>query len=159
MDVCSGALSVPAAVIREIYLLFETILQHLPRDGSSLRPMLRQDLDESLAATAGPYVFACEFYGIPPKISQANPQRSSTVPVVTAFEDLVVISLTFAETAMRDTEKSTSALEAFAQGQLLLTAVLDVLQAKGESQVKVRWDPEKFISVILDVVHREVRVG
>lgn len=147
---------IPVATVRETFLLSETIMEHFTHDDSPVRPKLRHDAGESDGASLAAYAFACTFFGATPKSSPEISHRLSTAPVVTCFEDLIKISLAFADRLASTHPGSIDVLEAFVQSQVLLTNLLDLLPSPGTEKITVEWNPTHLIAVMLPILQSDV---
>jgi hypothetical protein len=116
------------------------------------RPQLTTDF-EVTTASQGPYAFACTFYGIKPT-SIVPTTCNSNVPFISAFESLICVSTSFAQSLLAKPGKISPLREVYTQSLLLV----DRLVGRLGSSVVVSWDPSKWLSFVLQILDHEVGV-
>lgn len=130
-----------------LQLLSETAQQI---SGAALiRPAFRSEDQDLDASTSGPYCRACKFYGITLDEDENKAKTQiprSDVPVVTAFEDLVVLSTTYARAIVNVSDKRHRVLESFVSILTLMTSLTDRLD---QHQITVDWEPTQWLSAVL----------
>ncbi|KAI0718921.1 Dopey, N-terminal-domain-containing protein [Cerioporus squamosus] len=142
-------------VVLEALSLEQEILARIPPSALSARPPPRQGQDS--AADEDMIAFACGFYGI--KASDiALPSSRSAIPFVSAFENLIALSMRAAEALLGG--KGDTKSDGPSRNVLLVTlSLLDTLVSRLEHETDVpfavSWDPAGWISTVLSCIQQK----
>lgn len=122
----------------------------VPHTALLARPSPEEGSDV-ISEDQSPYMFACAIYGIPTKLSEPS-FGSFAVPFASSFESLCSLTEIFATNVISG-ENPKAARESLCHSLLLLGKLVS---RTGKSPIEVRWDPTKWLSIILDCLGQEV---
>lgn len=143
------------STVREVLLLQEEILRHIPLGALLRRPELTEGA-EAATASQSPYGFACTFYGIKPTPTLPIHKNSSSVPFASAFDDVINLSTSCGRSLLVST-KPLALRDVFAQLLLLVGNLVDKLEGKQGAPIEVSWNTTEWFSVMLGTFELEVR--
>lgn len=133
--------------------LLETLLERIP-SSAVLQPPVEGDQVSSF--NDGPYLFARTFYGLDNVLEVSRTKPASTIPFITAFEDLVYINTMCCRSRPTANQDAHAVRELIVHSIGLLNNLLSILGSKGVAHVDVDWDPTAWLSVVLEMLESEV---
>ncbi|KAI0050603.1 hypothetical protein FA95DRAFT_1536117 [Auriscalpium vulgare] len=134
-------------IVTEVLRLSQTLLERIP---TSALMKSHEAANDQISGEQGSYSFACVFYGIDLPREPLKLPHSPRIPFVAAFEDLVAFSLACGKSCAA---KHTRQL--FVQSLLLLSKLLEGLEADTSPSVDVQWNPSEWLSSALAVLEVE----
>ncbi|KAG5652198.1 hypothetical protein H0H81_005933 [Sphagnurus paluster] len=150
LQVASDHTRASSVLFREIMLMQEEMLRHVPHSSLMQRPDLTGPIEEK-RTTQRPYLFACSFYGIEPVTTPPLSTISFAIPFVSAFENLATFSLNCALSLIDGSEDVVTLREVYSQSLVLV----DRLVGRLGTAVSPAWDPAKWLQVILQGLEHE----
>ncbi|KAF9654142.1 hypothetical protein BDM02DRAFT_3152598 [Thelephora ganbajun] len=137
--------------IREVLILQEEILRHIPATALKRRPQSQAELE--IPPSQGPLEFACSFYGNERPPLGLVQRACVDKPFVTNFEDLTFLTTIAATNFMSCTPELAQPLRgAFTQSVLLVMRLLGRMDQKLDAPFDIDWDPSEWLSIVLDSV-------
>ncbi|KAK7025465.1 hypothetical protein VNI00_015993 [Paramarasmius palmivorus] len=134
-------------LVQRTLALLGVMLRQIPHTALLHRPEVTSGIQEA-SESERPYKFACTFYGLKPNVEMPEPTGSFTKPFGSAFESLIGLSLKLSQILLTSPKEVNLAREHFAQSLLLI----DRLVGRLNSRLDLEWDPEKWLSVVLETL-------
>ena len=119
------------------------------------RPRLADD-KSGIPPEEGAYGFACTFYGFERKHAVLVP-RSTSVPLITVFEDVVTLSGCVGTTLIASVGDYSPLREAYTQSLSLFTKLASQMQLTTLGSLTVSWESSDWLAVTLACVESKVR--
>jgi hypothetical protein len=142
--------------IREVLLLQEEVLRHIPATALILRPQSQEKPETP--PSQGPLEFACSFYRIENPLGDSVQRACVDKPFVTNFEDLIFLTTATATRLMSCAPEFVQPLrDAFTQSILLVLRLLGRMDQKLDAPFDVDWAPFEWLSVVLGAAEHPVR--
>ncbi|KAL0565856.1 hypothetical protein V5O48_016166, partial [Marasmius crinis-equi] len=145
-----GSQKAPGQLLQRTLSLLLTMLRQIPHSALLGRPEVTSEIQEA-SASQRPYIFACTFYGIKPSVDVTEPSGSFTIPFGSAFEALISISTSLAQSLVESSGKLFVLREVFSQSLLLI----DRLVGRLNTTMTLSWEPRKWLSTVLDILKHE----
>ena len=138
--------------MRECFILFDEMQKTVSHDALLERP--KDGLPADGTSDIRPYLFACKFYGIAPKITptQTSP---SPAPFSSVFDSYASISLRCARVLAEKSESTDNLKEALSR----TFSLMNDLTTRLKSPMKVTWKPKEWLSFILACFSSDVSVS
>ncbi|KAJ3774387.1 Dopey, N-terminal-domain-containing protein [Lentinula raphanica] len=134
---------------RAVLSLLEVLLRQIPHIALLSRPEMTTDL-QAASETERPYKFACTFYDFKPTLDAPLPSGTYTVPLGSAFESLISLSMTSSQTLAKSKGNANTNSAQLRETLSSSLTLIDSLVSRVSSSVNLVWEPNKWLSVVLD---------
>ncbi|KAI0803164.1 Dopey, N-terminal-domain-containing protein [Irpex lacteus] len=132
---------------REALSLLLELWRHLRLAYLKERPRISGEANAKEAL--GPLSYACLFYELPYKPEPAESLASSSPPIVAAFEELIRLSSTLAQTLSASQSQTPITRDSLVQSLRLLTTFVEQLHTVPGFDLIVTWAPSEWLAAML----------
>ena len=139
---------------REALSLLLELWRHLRLAYLKERPRISGEANEKEAL--GPLSYACLFYELPYKPEPAESLASSSPPIVAAFEELVRLSSTLAQTLSASQSQTPITRDSLVQSLRLLTTFVEQLHTVPGFDLTATWAPSEWLAAMLRCLESKV---
>ncbi len=120
------------------------------------RPRLNVQ-DTGTPSDNGPYSFACTFYSNEKHSETLTTRKSSSMPLVTVFNDLITLSMSIAAALQDEQAESIATREAFIHALDIMAQLAQQLQLTSSEPLIISWNPAEWLSTVLGCIRSKVR--
>ncbi|THG95919.1 hypothetical protein EW026_g5825 [Hermanssonia centrifuga] len=142
---------IPTASTLESFGLLQDIWKRIRIIHLKERPRLNVQ-DTGTPSDNGAYSFACTFYSNEKHSETLTTRKSSSMPLVTVFNDLITLSMSIAAALQDEQAESIATREAFIHALDIMAQLAQQLQLTSSEPLIISWNPAEWLSTVLGCI-------